>query len=187
MPNHIKILFALNALFFLALIGMFIYLTKSGQQLQVNGQLGQIPPTGQQAAPADIVGNSANIPDALKQGQVTQINGDTLSLKDAASGQTYTVATNAKTQIEIAGQPKSQVEYQKEMSAYNVQVQQLMQDPVKNKAALASLVLPIPIELKSATFADVIAGDSIEVTAASPITGTSFTAVKIVKYPPVAK
>jgi hypothetical protein len=157
---------------------------KSGQQPQVSAQLGQNPFAAQHAAPTNVtVGNSANIPDAMKQGQVTQINGGTLTLKDHASGQAYTVATDAQTQIELAGQPKSQVEYQKEMGAYNAQIQQLIQDPVKNKTVLASLVLPIPIELKPIALASLQVGDAVEVTAASAITGTSFTAKTIVKTP----
>jgi len=187
-PNHLKILYVLNALFFCALIGLFLYIPSGSRVLPLGQNISGAPIGAPQAATTTsvVVGKSTNDPEALKTGPITQINGGVLTIEDVISAQTYAVSANGDTKIQLIGSQKDPAKYKKEMDAYYAQIKLLMQDPIKNKDALLLLTIPAPVELQPGTLADFAVGDSIEATAASPVTNKSFTAVKIVKLPPPA-
>lgn len=187
-PNHVKILYALNGLFFCALVALSLYTIPKYQQQPHVGQLtngAPIDASTKAALESVTVGSNTDSPAANKNGAITQINGRVLTVKDTSSGQAYTVSTNSDTKVILVGAQKNPVLYQKEMDAYYAQVKLLMQDPIKNKAALASLTIPDPVELKTGTLADLVVGDTVDAQAAAPIASTSFTAVKIFKAPSV--
>jgi hypothetical protein len=184
-PNHIKTLYALNIVSLCAVFGLFFLYVRAPQQSLGIDQFGA---TSKMQPVRDVfVGNNADTPAARIQGPILQVIGSVLTVKDRATEQTYAVSINAGTKIERVGPQKNSAEYQKEMDAYYAQIKLLMQDPVKNKVELSSLVIPTPIQLTSDTPASLALGDVVEVIAASPITGESFTAVKIVIYPQATK
>jgi hypothetical protein len=125
-----------------------------------------------------VVGGAGTVTNTIS-GTIAQLSTGSLQIKDE-TGTTDTVSVTADTVVQIGGKMKDMVTQQKELAAYNQQVNALMQDPVKNKEALAALRLPLAREFTPATFNDLAVGDLVTVTASSTATG-AYVAVIITK------
>src|SRR5882724_3142153 len=148
--NHIKTLYVLNALLVCAVLAFFFFYIHAPQISSGTGPIGSgiVPPGRPLADQATVaVGNSADNPAANRIGLITQISGNTLTVKDSSSGEVYTITTNSDTAVVLVGPQKDPVAYQKELDAYYAQVKQLVQDPIKNKIALGALTIPDSAEL----------------------------------------
>ena len=122
-------------------------------------------------------GNAAQ----TKNGTILKLNSNSLQIKDSLTQNVYTFSVTAMTKVQLLGAFKDQVEYQKELDAYNAQVKVLLQDPIKNKAALAALRLPAAQLTSSITIDDLNVGDSVMVEASSDTANNNYIANIIFK------
>jgi len=96
------------------------------------------------------------------QGTITVLQSGSMQVKTQDG--TVSFAISAGTKLYTTGAQKSAIEFQKEMTAYNAQVTQLMQDPTKNAAALKALKLPTAFVQTPLALSDFAVGDSVDVT-----------------------
>src|SRR5665213_2165328 len=95
------------------------------------------------------------------QGTITVLQSGSMQVKTQDG--TVSFAISAGTKLYTTGAQKSAIEFQKEMTAYNAQVTQLMQDPTKNAAALKALKLPTAFVQTPLALSDFAVGDSVDV------------------------
>jgi hypothetical protein len=181
MGNHSKILYILVAVLFVAL--GFTFYQNEKLQLALRASSVTQPESSDpstNAALADVVVGSTT-PAALNIiGNVTQVGGNTLQIKDQ-TGAIDSVSVTANTKIQIAGALKTKAAFQNDIDAYNAQVKALLQDPVKNKAALAGIQMPSDQEITPGVFTDIAIGDQVLITASSIATDGTYVAALISK------
>jgi hypothetical protein len=114
-------------------------------------------------------------------GTITGLSGGSVKVNVFNQNTTDAVVIGAATQFEIVGQFKDPATIQKELAAYNAQVDDLLKDPVKNKAALAAMRVPSPQTVTPATLADFKVGDQILVAATSTDASGAYIATVISK------
>lgn len=185
-PNHTKILYALNIGVVCLVVVLFLFQIygvklRDGDFFTLGASSLGDPTTSESVV---VVGDPSDRSETNRFGRIVQLSGSSLTLKDLSSGKLYTVSISFATRVELIGAPKDPATYQKELDAYYAQAKLLTQDPVKNKDALAALVLPQSNEVTSGSIADLAVGDTIGAKSDEPITNTSFVAIKIGKILP---
>jgi hypothetical protein len=99
-------------------------------------------------------------------------------------GSVKTVSITSSTKFTIAGKLKDQATRQREIDAYNAQVNLLLKDPEKNKAALAAMQLPPAQEVTPATASDFTVGDAVVINTAGAGSNGVYTATTVTKNAP---
>ncbi len=185
-PNHIKVLYALNAGVVCLVVALFLLQTYRPQLRGGSSttETSSFDASANSVSMGVVVGDPTDKAEANRFGHIVQLTGSNLTLKDDSSGKLYTVSISYATKVDLIGAPKDPVVYQKELDAYYAQAKLLTQDPLKNKDALAALVLPQSNEVTAGSVADLAVGDTIGAKSNEPITSTSFVAIKIVKILP---
>lgn len=180
--NQTKIIYFLFAALFVAM-GFLFY---QNQKLQIalrNGgpyqaQADSAPNASTTSALASVTVGSLPATDNIT-GTITTLGSNTLQIKDINTGTTDSVSINSKTAIQIAGKIKDTITQQKELAAYNAQVALLMQDPLKNRAALAAMQLPPTQEITPGKLSDLVMGDHVMVAASGVDSTGVYEAVSI--------
>lgn len=152
---------------------------------EVGGQImGPSANSGLNVPPASAatvsIGNGGPVITYTTSGTIADLTGSSIKVK-TADGSIASLAIDANTKFESLGPVKSTAEMQKEMDAYNAQVKLLLQDPVKNKEALAALVPPPPQARTPMTLADFTVGEQVEAAAVSKNSSGVYIAYSIVK------
>lgn len=176
--THIKVIYSLVVVLFL-LNGFTLFQV---YQLQVyvpggsaQGGAGQAV----QGAGQNIIVGAAPLLDNIA-GIIVSIGTNSLQIKDKG-GAVVAVSVAANTPVKLAGKMKDAATRQKELDAYNAQVNQLIQDPVKNKAALAALELPPLQEVSPISFSDLHMGDTVLVAANGTDAAGAYSALSVTK------
>jgi hypothetical protein len=184
MANQTKITYILFAVLFVA-IGFLFYQNnkleialRSGSPSQA--QTGLAPNASTTAALASVTVGSLPTTDNIA-GTITTLGGNTLQIKDINTGNIDSVSISSKTVIQIAGKIKDAVTQQKELAAYNAQVALLMNDPIKNKTALAAMQLPPTQEITPGNLSDLAVGDQVLLAASGVNSNDVYEAVSITK------
>lgn len=182
--THTKVTYFLFAVLFMALGFLFYQNQKlqialrSGGTYQASAGLGANASTT--AALAGITVGSSQVTDNVS-GVITQLGGNSMQLKDQTTGSEDSISIAADTKVQIDGAIKDPSTQQKELAAYNAHVQTLIQDPIKNKAALAALQVPTGQAVTAGTLSDLAPGDFVMVTASSVASGNVYVASLISK------
>jgi hypothetical protein len=179
--THIKIVYALLLVVLLSQV-VVLYEDK---KLQAGGSAHSDAPLASSnsniAIPTDIsVGPSATVGINVV-GTITQIGSNSFQVKDQ-TGAINLVSVDANTKLQLAGKLADAATQQKNMTAYNAQVTQLLQDPVKNKAALASMQFPQAQQISPIPFSALQVGDSVLVVAGSVDSNGTYSANTVTKY-----
>jgi hypothetical protein len=181
--SHTKIIYVLMAVLFIGLGALLYQNEKLQMEVSRGGTSGsaaiQLNASSTAALAGISIGPANPVTDNVS-GTVTQLGGSSFQIKDSG-GNVHTVSIGSNTKVQLAGAIKDAVTQQNELAAYNAQVQTLMQDPVKNKAALAALQFPTAQVLTPGTVADLAVGDSVTVAASSITSGGVYVAVAIYK------
>lgn len=186
--NHIKIIYALLAVLFVAL-GFTLYQNQTLRMaVRTDGSSSQtstVAPQNASTTPslADVVigGGSTTTIAGVAIGTINQIGNNEMQVKDQNTGKTYAISITPTTKIQLAGATKDAATQQKELAAYNAQVALLLKDPVKNKTALAAMRVPSVQEVTPITLADLKIGDLVMVSASSITSDNVYVAAIISK------
>lgn len=195
MLTHTKITYVLFAVLFVAL-GFLLYQNEKLQMAShgrnslsataLGGPTGAtLPPNASStAALADIIiggGSTAPVSTNVVFGTITKVGPNSMQIKDQTTGGADSISITANTKVQLAGALKDQATQQKELAAYNAQVTTLMKDPIKNKAALAAMRIPLAQTVTPGTLSDLAVGDEVMVSASSITSGNVYVATLISK------
>lgn len=127
-------------------------------------------------APAALPGSSL----VIMRGKVQAVDGQTLTISTSGDGSVAKVQVTSATKIvKSDGLPKDPEVQKSDLAAYNAKVAELGKDPVKNKSALETLMLPNPFVEKPMQLSAMQAGDSVTVFSFSKNSDGSYAAQQI--------
>jgi hypothetical protein len=190
MLSHTKIIYVLIAVLFVALGFMFYQNQKIQTVARTSGtspSQNPVVPTYDASTTAALASITVGSPPTATNninnvmGTITLLGSNSMQIKDQMTGSTDTVSITSGTQVQLAGALKDAATFQKELAAYNVQVQMLMKDPIKNKMALAAMQVPINQEVSPGTLADLAVGNSVMVVTSNITSGNVYVASSIYK------